>query len=453
MLEGEKSRTQEQLKHHEDQIRQLKAELASVNHGNNVSTSRLSDLKSDENNQNGQNDLVIQSAVQQILHVVVEKVKTTVIDEIRLGQEKEGKTLKRRREEVSPYSQQQEFVSPNDPSTSGSPLEHVRVTPMLIPEARATVDKHATIHDDHSDHSTIYFKSDINDDNVEEVFNAIPLAHPERLSSITSINITGSLSGSRLPSSSANPSPQQAVFTGSTLCCAVRLPALSSLSITGQMITFEGGQSIGRLSSLTSLELSSCRNINSSTLLKMLPGLHKLEHLNLSSTNVKEAGMRVLSQYLSGSLKTLNVTSCEGLTDAAFMHLSSCKRLEKLEAGHLTKISDAGLLHLVELPLKHVMLESSSNVTGAWLLNVASKVMRQLELLDLSNTKVTDNVLQHLAANAEGLKSLWIKSCLNVTQHGLKALSEVGERLDVNSKGCNAAGVILGKVRRSLVKR
>ncbi|GJP30931.1 hypothetical protein CLOM_g7329 [Closterium sp. NIES-68] len=354
--------------------------------------------------------------------------------ELRLDQGKEFQKNKRRREDsVTPCSKQPELVTRDVPNTFGSPLESSPATSRLSLQAQETVQKYVGIHEEHSGLYTIYFNANVCDDNVEEVLNALPLAHADLLPFITSIFITGRLSATGHPSSSETPPLEQAAFTGSTLHFASRLPALSGLSISYLAVTDDGAKSIGTLSSLKSLELSECLDVKCSTLSKMLPGLTQLEHLGLSSTGVKEAGMRIVGQHLSTHLKSLNVASCDGLTNSAFKHLRNCKHLEKLDAGHLSKLSDDGLLHLAKVPLKQVILESSTSVTGAWLQKLDREVISCLESLELSTTKVTDNVLQHLAANAAGLRSLRMLKCPSITQNGKNALAKLG--LVESSKG------------------
>ncbi|GJP30929.1 hypothetical protein CLOM_g7327 [Closterium sp. NIES-68] len=436
---------EEDRKRYEEKIRELRAELG-VCRGNGSCAGGVMVPAPDERRHN---NLPLEAATQQWVQSMVETVKTRSVDELRRHQGTDSQKNKRRREEsVTPCSQQQTSVTPGVPSTFGSPLEGSHATPRLSPQAKATVEEHADIHDERSGFYSIYFKAHVNDENVAEVLKALPLARPDLLPLLTFISATGSIVAASYPSSSVTPPTGRDGFSGSTLHLASRFKALSGLSITYQTISDAGATAIGKLTSLKTLELSKCVNVNSNTLSQMLPGLTLLEHLDLSKTRVKEAGMKIVGQHLCGNLKSLNVSSCDDLTDAAFKHLSSCKRLEKLEAKNLLQLSDAGLLHLAKLPLKDVTLESSSNITGAWLQKLDSEEIGCLESLDLSYTKVSDDVLKHLAAHATGLTKLWIRLCPNVTQHGLMALFKAGRGLEVSCKGCNVPDV-LGKFRRS----
>ncbi len=131
-----------------------------------------------------------------------------------------------------------------------------------------------------------------------------------------------------------------------------------------------------------------------------LKGLTKLTALDLSGTQVSSAGLK----HLEG-LSNLTAIDLGGtrVTDAGLVHLKGLTNLTKLQLAQ-TRVSDAGLVHLRGLTNLSELVLRFTPVTVAGL--VYLKGMTRLSVLDLYATYVTDDDVKELQ---QALPSLKIK--------------------------------------------
>ena len=256
--------------------------------------------------------------------------------------------------------------------------------------------------------------------------------HLARLKGLTRV-ATLSLSGSQ-------------EFTGKGLASVAAMPSLDRLILVGADISNEDLSHLSGLTRLRSLDLMSNPKITD-TGLEHLRGLTKLTRLWLRNTNITDAGLEHLRQMKN--LQSLNVgftqvtdagleliqqlfpavtslsLSGTSVTDAGLAHLRDQKRLQDLRLGG-TKISDAGLEHLKDSPnIKQLRLgETNFTDRGLRLRLRLLKIHRNLEMLDISGTKVSAKGLNHLC-ELEKLKTLDVTE----TNLGEDAITKLKESL------------------------
>jgi len=130
-----------------------------------------------------------------------------------------------------------------------------------------------------------------------------------------------------------------------------RLSQLRRLSIDGrQAISPAGYRHLAGLQGLVELRLASCALTDGD--LAFLSEMSGLEVLELPGNPITSAGMDHLRKL--SKLRRLNVSFCPEIDDEALAKISALASLEDL-AGQDTRVTDAGLIHLFDMPcLKNV---------------------------------------------------------------------------------------------------
>ncbi len=179
--------------------------------------------------------------------------------------------------------------------------------------------------------------------------------------------------------------------------------------------TFDGSQlkHIAHLCDLRHLQLSFC-NVTDRDLSE-LRALSNLRHLQLNWTKVSDEGLKQLQSL--NSLTTLDLSRTK-LSDKGLEPISNLQKLEHLSLWDC-KVTGRTLTHLADLPvLSHLWLSRTrlddAFGQGLGLLKhlqslaiaetpagdktIESLAAANLEALDISQTKVTDNAIQNLCA-------------------------------------------------------
>jgi hypothetical protein len=188
-----------------------------------------------------------------------------------------------------------------------------------------------------------------------------------------------------------------------------RLASLEILLLGGTDVTDEGCELLAELVDLQQLNLTNTGITDRG--LNMLSRMPKLEALWLDGTDVSDAAMEVISGLTSlqlldlrrtgvtnagvqrirhlTALEELNLTGCQEVTGDGLASLRELRRLEWLSLD-ATAVDDAGLQHLVELPLKTLSLNWTAVGDGAlnWL-----RRMPGLESLHVLGTRIGDDAI------------------------------------------------------------
>ncbi|XP_008295753.1 F-box/LRR-repeat protein 4 [Stegastes partitus] len=133
------------------------------------------------------------------------------------------------------------------------------------------------------------------------------------------------------------------------------LKSLTQLSLSRDWrITEKGLADLLSVPSLRTLDLSECLHINGTEIVKGLKGSNagraKLDALNLRScTYIRDLAVFSLTQLLGDSLRELDLTSCDNVTDLSVRAVATyLQKLVVLRLGWCKEVTDWGLLGMVQ---------------------------------------------------------------------------------------------------------
>jgi hypothetical protein len=156
------------------------------------------------------------------------------------------------------------------------------------------------------------------------------------------------------------------------------------------------------------------QSTNDSNLDSVLSRCRNADSLRLSDTQVTDAGLVHLKQLPKLRRVILNEKQA---TDTGLKHLKEVTSLHELRLNN-SLVTDAGLEHIKGMVNLRVLTLRDTLVTDAGLEHL--KAMKELRLLDLTRTQVTDVGLEHLNG-LTGLTRLRLQGT-SVTDNGLKHL-------------------------------
>lgn len=197
-------------------------------------------------------------------------------------------------------------------------------------------------------------------------------------------------------------------------------------------ISRSGFQSIAKLQALTELSLGWNGKLTNESLQHIPDGV---ETLDLSyASKISDVGLQHLRRLLN--LKVLKLHYCHGIRDRGLEYIVQCDKLTHLDVG-LTRLSSHGFAKLHSL--RHLChLDMRGCVFGSTVLGLASLCkIRSLKSLSLSgNHGVDDGCLQAISFHP-GLRTLQMRQCRKVSDHGILALCRMKclERVDIT--GCS----------------
>lgn len=206
--------------------------------------------------------------------------------------------------------------------------------------------------------------------------------------------------------------------------------------------------------SLECLLLEECNWITQRGILTAVSNCSKLKSLSL----VKCIGVKDLTPQASllspcSSLRSLSIQSCPGFGSTSLAMVGKlCPQLHHLDLSGLTRITDVGLLPLLESSmagLSKVNLTNCLNLTDKVVLSLARLHGETLELLNLDGCrKVTDASLVAIADNCPMLNDLDVSKC-SITDSGVAALSQ-GLQLNLQVLSLSGCSMVTNKSIPSL---
>jgi F-box/leucine-rich repeat protein 14 len=205
------------------------------------------------------------------------------------------------------------------------------------------------------------------------------------------------------------------------------------------------------LKSIEVLDLGGCSQITTNSLIRIATGLPKLRHLNLRSCRqVADAGIGVLSgacqpvRIMSESssalsviasekddtafhgchvLESLNLQDCQKLTDQALNYVSSgFQKLSKLNLSFCDGITDSGLKYISKMKsLRELNLRSCHNVSdlGIGFLTEGGSCLTSLDVSFCES--IGDASLSHISQGLFHMRSLSL-SATNISDDGIEKL-------------------------------
>jgi len=226
------------------------------------------------------------------------------------------------------------------------------------------------------------------------------------------------------------------------------------LNLAGTSIDEAGLTQLSELDGLVGLSLEFCEHVADGQL-KFLQPLKELRVLVLAGTSVTDAGIRNLAGMKN--LTALDLEVCDGITDAACESLGEMRQLKALvfkKTGfERQRISDAGLMHLRNLPDLEVLNLYGNSVTDAGLVELDG--LPKLRELNLSLLPITDRGLAHLKGleNLQQLELLYSEGFSGpmLTDAGLESLALLTNLTNLNLTGARLTDV--GVDRLTVLKK
>jgi hypothetical protein len=140
------------------------------------------------------------------------------------------------------------------------------------------------------------------------------------------------------------------------------------------------------------------------------------------------------------TLKSLNVTGCNSLTDKGVKYMTYiCQNLEYLNLRGCNKINDNACSILSEFSkLEHLILTGCTRITDSGLESLSKMKSKNLKTLDLTFChQVTDAGLKHIST-IKSLTHLDLTCCRKITPNGLQYLIDHCVNLiSLNLTGCD----------------
>ncbi|KAM6925938.1 F-box and leucine-rich repeat protein 13 [Lycodopsis pacificus] len=213
---------------------------------------------------------------------------------------------------------------------------------------------------------------------------------------------------------------------------------------------------------LRSLHAAECCRMTDASL-KSVANLKNLHYLDISLCNkVSDTGIQYLTEGSSSAkLRELNVSYCRLITDTSVMRISQrlcklyhldlsyCERLTDMSLGWVSgssicsldisgcKIQDQGLASLEGIRLKKLVLAECVSVTDVGMQKLC-KTVRDLEYVDVSHCEaLSDSAIRAVSFYCRGLVTLRMSGCPKMTDmavHYLTSGSQYLRELDVS--GC-----------------
>ncbi len=171
------------------------------------------------------------------------------------------------------------------------------------------------------------------------------------------------------------------------------------------------------------IDLSKFENLSDDNLKKIIdeimrgvPTKNLIKSITLPPCTITDASLEYLAKKIP-SLTSFNLTRCERITDAGLAHLVTLP-LNNLNLSFCVQITDAGLGHLVTLPLNNLNLSFCVQITDAGLAHLVALPLNNLNLSFC--VQITDAGLAHLVTLP--LNHLNLEWCLQITDAGLAHL-------------------------------
>jgi hypothetical protein len=198
-------------------------------------------------------------------------------------------------------------------------------------------------------------------------------------------------------------------FTDAGLRSIGDLVDLNRLSLSRTKISDAGLAHLNLLISLQTLWLDECLNITGAGLIH-LKGLAQLSDLCLRDSGFTSAGVEPLCQLRS--VVHLALDKCPGATDETIKKVARMPNLGHLELMR-TEITDNGLRSLWQSRVRNLFLDGCTKIT-----NEGLRGSREISLLSLSGTSITDHGIQYLGP----VQYLFLNDCEGITDAALSTL-------------------------------
>ncbi|KAJ1410063.1 Leucine-rich repeat, cysteine-containing subtype [Sesbania bispinosa] len=206
------------------------------------------------------------------------------------------------------------------------------------------------------------------------------------------------------------------------------------------------------LLNLTSINLSGCYQLTNSTFFILTRNCPMLSEIKMERTYLgvegEEDSNSMLDHVVNLQVKTVYLGDNVLLSDASLIKFASiCPSLQLLDLNSCEGISEKCIVEVLKgcCEIRHLNLA----YTGMKLLEIDFEVS-QLEVLNLSGSRIEDEALSIISRRCHGLLLLDIQNCWYVTTKGVREVVENCRALkELNLKDCSlvdddfAAGITL----------
>jgi len=199
---------------------------------------------------------------------------------------------------------------------------------------------------------------------------------------------------------------------GTSLAQLTTLKHLKHLHLGGWPVSVATSRALTRLPSLCRLEFSTCWDLGDSVVFE-LAKMSKLQHLALRRcVAVSDIGLAALAKSpLAQTLTALDLNGCHrNVTDQGLTAIQGLKKLQFLDISGCELVGDLG-------------------IAGGL------KIMKFLEHLGLSDTRISDHGCGLLATAAPLLRLVHIEHCSKITDTGADALARLNRLHEVRAFG------------------
>lgn len=125
---------------------------------------------------------------------------------------------------------------------------------------------------------------------------------------------------------------------------------------------------------------------------------HCVEEINLKGENLVDAEwMAYVGAFRH--LRVLNMADCRGIANSALWSITGMTSLMELDLSRCSKVTDAGIEHLLSIPNLKKLCISETGVTANAVMRLSS--LKKLSFLDLGGLPVTDQALHSLQVMTE----------------------------------------------------
>ncbi len=180
----------------------------------------------------------------------------------------------------------------------------------------------------------------------------------------------------------------------------------------------------------------------------VVQGMPALSLLDLSGCyNLSDSVLETGFNRTISSLTSINLSLCKELTDNSLGRIAThCKNLEILDLGGCTKITNTGLL-LISLGLRKLVslnLRSCWQITDTGLSHLSRTdgeerterlVLENLVLQDCQ--KLSDESLRYISEGFKSLRRINLSFCASITDTGMKFLSKMSSMSELNLRFCD----------------
>lgn len=203
---------------------------------------------------------------------------------------------------------------------------------------------------------------------------------------------------------------------------AIRHLPSDTTAVKGEALGDPEVIAITSLQSLRDLDLSGCEDVTDRSVseLHRLSGLEKLD-LSFCS-QITDSSLRTLATL--PSLRSINLNWCYGVTDSALSALSQRESLESVSLWSCEEVTDEGVTALASLPNLRILELPEFAAISDRALSALSDHAANLESLRLDHlNEVSDEGIKRLGGLKQ-LRNLSVKSCPKVTPSGVAALQQ-----------------------------